>query len=146
MPENLFVPPDEIQPTEEWKYAWVFQAVSYAVLALCAFFGIRAVIRMLRGIFDEFRDAEDENGDISITLENGDLAERLTKRKAERYADSPRERIRREYRRAIRKARKELPHASETPTEIEIEAGLADNAAMQDLHVRYEEARYGRGV
>jgi len=42
--------------------------------------------------------------------------------------------------------RKELPHASETPTEIEIEAGLADNAAMQDLHVRYEEARYGRGV
>lgn len=146
MPENLFVPPDEIQPTEEWKYAWVFQAVSYAVLALCAFLGIRAVIRMLRGIFDEFRDAEDENGDISITLENGDLAERLTKRKAERYADSPRERIRREYRRAIRKARKELPHASETPTEIEIEAGLADNAAMQDLHVRYEEARYGRGV
>lgn len=143
MPEPLFVPPDEIEPVEQWKYGFILQYLAYALLAVCGVVGLRAILGVCKEVFDEFRDIEDENGDLSVSLENGDRAERLVRIRRRRGPETERERIRREYRRAILKAKKSLPSPSGTPVEIEEEAGLLGNSDMQKLHVRYEAARYG---
>ena len=46
----------------------------------------------------------------------------------------------------IRKHRKDIPYPSESPTEIELAAGLKDDVQMQELHVIYEQVRYGNTI
>jgi hypothetical protein len=53
-------------------------------------------------------------------------------------------RIRRRYKKTIKKHRKDLPALYESPNEIEEKAGLINNDEMKDLHSQYENARYGR--
>lgn len=53
------------------------------------------------------------------------------------------DRVRRLYRKFIRKHRKELPAIYETPTEIELAAGVADTEEGKAMHEKYEQARYG---
>ena len=43
----------------------------------------------------------------------------------------------------IRKHRKELPAIYETPTEIELVAGVADTEEGKAMHEKYEQVRYG---
>jgi hypothetical protein len=52
-------------------------------------------------------------------------------------------RIRRIYKRTIKKHRKELPEPNESPAEIEALAGLEDTEENRKLHSDYERARYG---
>ena len=63
--------------------------------------------------------------------------------KHDRRHKTTEEQIRREYRRFIRKNRKDRPNLYETPREIEMLAGVADTVEGQDMHERYELARYG---
>ena len=80
-----------------------------------------------------------------------DKIESLQEEEAERLPvqkvnDVPKEemKIRRVYRKFIRKHRKERPAVYETPREIELAAGVADTPEGQKLHEEYELARYGR--
>ncbi len=59
-------------------------------------------------------------------------------------AGSAAERIKRRYRKTIRKHRKDRPAPYESPTEIEAGAGLKDDEQMRQLHKAYEEVRYGK--
>lgn len=127
---------------EEWKYAWLTDLIAQILLIAVIGFAIFMMYKNLRRVFDEFRDRDEENGDTAVTLENGDVSERIFRRRRRSVPDTPAERVRREYRRTIRKARKDIPGAYETPEEIEREAGLFGTEAMRDLHERYEEARY----
>lgn len=54
------------------------------------------------------------------------------------------QRIRRKYRKTIRKHRKDRPAPYESPAEIEALAGLEQDEQMQKLHVQYETVRYGK--
>ena len=104
-----------------------------------------AMLRHLKQHFAEFRDRFDEdNGDLAETIrDDAPAPARLSVRRARRRGGGEREDVRREYRRTVRRHRKEIPEAWEAPSEIEEKAGIAGTPAGQDLHRRYEEARYG---
>lgn len=61
-----------------------------------------------------------------------------------RGIESEAQRIRRKYRKIIRKHRKDRPAPYESPIEIEVLAGLGEDEQMQKLHVQYEIVRYGK--
>lgn len=129
------------EPSKFWTYlGWISIAAGIAFL-------IYEAVKMLRKVFKEFRDSFDENGDKVEELDDepSQKEERLNLRRSRR-SDSEAERIRRTYRRAIKKHRKEIPAPYESPSEIEKNAGLSEDADMKLLHVKYEGVRYGRKV
>ncbi len=116
----------------------IIGAVCVLVFCYGAFLFIRQVLR-------DFRNGQDENGDVIEELQDElPYKEETLHKKGHRRMESEAERIRRRYRRMIRKHRKERPAPYESPAEIEACAGLADNEEMQQLHVEYEAVRYGK--
>lgn len=92
-----------------------------------------------------FRETYDENGDLVEDLEEEETnVERISLRPVHggRGRLTEAERIRRQYRRTIRRYRKEQPGCYETPYEIEAGAGIADTEEGQRLHQLYERMRY----
>lgn len=129
------------EPSKLWTYlGWISAAAGIAFL-------LYEAIKMLRQVFQEFRDSFDENGDKVEELddERSQKEERLNLRRS-RKSDSEAERIRRTYRRTIRRHRKEIPAPYESPSELEKNAGLSEDEGMKQLHVKYEGVRYGQKV
>ena len=127
------------EPSKIWTYlGWIAIAASIMFMAYWA-------IKMLHQVFGEFRDSYDENGDKVEELDDEPLQkeERIGLRSSMK-ADSEAERIRRTYRRTIRKHRKEIPAPYESPSELEKNAGLFEDEDMKLLHVQYENVRYGQ--
>lgn len=127
------------EPSKVWTYlGWIATAVSIVFMVYWA-------VKMLRQVFGEFRDSYDENGDKVEELDDEPLQkeERIGLRRGMK-ADSEAERIRRTYRRTIRKHRKEIPAPYESPSELEKNAGLFEDEDMKLLHVQYENVRYGQ--
>ena len=114
-------------------------AVYAAVGIMLVYFGARGIMNYIV----DFKGVPEENGDIAESLK--DRAESIPRRvvRALRAPKNERERVRREYRRAIRKYRKEVPGPSETPREIEAAAAFPEGYDVESLHARYERARYG---
>ncbi len=132
---------DEPVP-EPSKFANVLFGVMAGICILAFAYGI---IMAIRQIFKDFRNSYDENGDIIEEIqvkERSDREEMLVK--GHRRAGSAAEKIKRRYRKMIRKHRKDRPAPYESPTEIEEGAGLKDDEQMQQLHKVYEEVRYGK--
>ncbi|MBO5522412.1 MAG: hypothetical protein J5986_01855 [Roseburia sp.] len=134
---------EEAQEAEPLPY-WV--EMIFRVLTGVILLGFLAgVLQAIRMIFKQFRENYEENGDIVEELkENEEKAERLVKKKRELRFRSQREQVRYQYRRFIRKHRKEKPGAYETPYEIETLAEVAESEEGKIMHRMYEEARYGR--
>ena len=108
-----------------------------AILAL-----LRLVFLSIRGRFEEFRQTYDE-GDVIIALtEEQTWPVKLRRKQREEAPVGERARIRRHYKRTIRKALSDPPQPHETPTALERRAGLADTPEGEQLHTTYEEARY----
>ncbi len=142
--------PDWVREAGEPKSApvWVnalFYALGAGILLLLA----AVLVKMVFDMFREFRGAGDENGDVVEELKDADTESEIRlevpKRRNGRQL-SERERIRRQYRRFIRKHRKERPAAYESPAEIEAAAGIAQSEEGKEMHGRYEYARYGAGT
>lgn len=130
----------EPKPTPKWLTAlfYVLEVVVYVFLA-------GALVKTIFDTFRAFRKAADENGDIVEELEESvDELVKVKRAPVKRRKLSERERIRREYRRFIRRHRKELPARHESPTEIERNAGIAENEECKEIHKRYELVRYGQ--
>lgn len=114
-----------------------------AVLGLCmaALLGIHGFRRMSR----LFRDTFDENGDVVENLqEEREEVQKMKSLRTGRKNLTETERIRRQYRRMIRKYRKDPPGQHETPYEMETYAGIADTEEGKRLHEIYEQVRYHR--
>lgn len=99
------------------------------------------VIMWIREEIREFKTGVDEDGDLveSLSSEEDNI---VTPRRG-RARRTKEEQIRRQYRRLIRKNRKDCPAFYETPREIEVLAGIADTLEGKALHEKYEMARYG---
>lgn len=120
----------------------IWEALFWGVGIVCIVVSVYAVVMAIKKIFRDFRRDLDENGD---KIE--DLGKKTGSRRAvitAREQDNETIRIKRLYKRTIRKHRKDRPAAYESPAEIEEKAGLAEDAAMQALHTDYERVRYGR--
>lgn len=127
------------EPSKFWEYFW---NVSAAVMLMFTAYGI---FRMIRQVFAEFRGSFDDNGDRVEELKD-EITDKEQLLDIRRYfrSDSASERVRRRYRKMIRKNRNEIPAPYETPTELEKNAGLLEDAVMKELHKEYELVRYGR--
>lgn len=128
----------EPKPMPKWLEA-LFQGLAVLLLAAVSGLALRGIWQYLR----IFREGEEENGDLVEELRDVEEKEERLPAVREREPRSERERIRRLYRRTIRKYRKERPRKSETPLEIEQAAGIDGLEEIQKLHRKYEEARYG---
>lgn len=135
---TLMAESGEPKPTPKWAIilTYIMQAVTF--LFLIAF-----LIKKIITTFHDFRNTADDNGDIVEELEETEGAKKITI-PSHRGRLSERERIRKEYRKTIRRHRKDRPAAYESPIEIETHAGIAKSAEGKELHKRYELARYGR--
>ncbi len=127
---------------EPSKLSRLWEVLFWGLTIACAIAGVCAIAAILKKLFQDFCRELDENGDKIEDLE--EETERNPIVAAAREQDGETIKIKRLYKRTIRKHRKERPAAYEAPAEIEEKAGLAEDAAMQTLHVAYERARYGR--
>ncbi|MCM1048381.1 MAG: hypothetical protein NC433_08145 [Clostridiales bacterium] len=119
-------------------------ALFWVVAGICVLVLVYGIIRLIRQAFKDFRDIQDENGDIIEELEIEEKIDREGMRKKGFHRiDSETERIKRRYRKTIRKHRKDRPAPHESPAEIEECAGLKDDEEMHELHKDYEKVRYG---
>lgn len=131
----------------EWLLA-LEEIASTVIVAGFALFLLYRIWRSINGTAKEFAEVREENGDIAVRLENAEEeTDRLSAggvlRFMQREPLTERGKIRQEYRRAIRKYRKDTPGKSETPAEIESGADFPQGFDTAALHDRYEKARYG---
>ncbi len=117
----------------------VLEVIVFAVFAAM-------LIKVIYDVFRTFRETADDNGDLVEELEDTGEGFRIKKVRLAPHKLSERERIRKEYRRFIRRYRKERPARHESPTEIEKQAGIYDNAECRELHNIYEKARYRQEI
>ena len=139
--EDLIAEYGEAKPTPKWVnfLSYVIEIAAFAVLALI-------LLKKTYAIFHDFRKAVDENGDIVEELEDAEETVQPVKKVSpfNRHKLSERERVRKKYRKTIKRHRKDRPAPYESPYEIEINAGIADSAEGQEIHQNYERARYGK--
>lgn len=129
------------------KPSKIVNVILVAVGTACVLAFLYGVIQMIWQVLRDFRNSRDENGDIVEEIQDDQILQRkevLSNRKRRRGIESEAERIRRKYRRTIRKHRRERPAPYESPAEIEEYAGLKNDEQMQQLHREYEEVRYGK--
>ena len=132
--------PAESREAPAW-IGWLGKIFIFCILAA-------TVLLIFRAIADyslEFRGAEEENGDLTISLGEDDTKKLFSK--LPRIFPGPlteREKIRREYRRTVLRyrGRKNLPKDYETPAQIEEGTPFPDSFDIRTLHETYEEARY----
>lgn len=124
----------------------LIMAVFWLLAAACIAGLIYGVIQFIRQIFKDFRDSLDENGDKIEELEDErPLYKEENVRLGSRSGyESEAQRIRRKYKKTIRRYRKDKPAPHESPAEMEELAGLKEDADMRELHKLYESARYGK--
>ncbi|MCD7709387.1 MAG: hypothetical protein LUI02_05885 [Clostridiales bacterium] len=123
--------------------AWI-RKVLYAFIACVIVLVIVCVILAIRSIVRGFADNYGENEDIIEDLSDADeVVEKLVAEDDDKGL-SERERIRKKYRKTIKKHRKSRPLPYESPREIEEIAGLSGDEEMEELHAAYEQARYDK--
>lgn len=140
-PDLLQMEMGEAEPAEEMSPIW--DIILKVIGILLIVYVVLAIIRWIQREFARFAGPAGEDEDKIEMLKSQDEEERwmpvrIDLRKTEE------ERIRRIYRKFIRKHRKERPEVYETPTEIETAAGVADTEMGKALHEQYETVRYGR--
>ena len=132
----------EPKPVPEWV-----NHLFNIIAAVVFLFFVAALIKFIYDTFQAFRETTDENGDVVEELQETDEGIKIKNNHVvSRQRLSERERIRKEYRRFIKRHRKEHPARHESPTEIEQNAGIAGSKECKELHKQYELARYGQEV
>ena len=140
MDMNEFLYGDEPPP----EPSVVIEAIFWILGVLCVVVFVYGVVLAIRQLLKDFRNSRDENGDLveEIKEDSASVKEDILNLRRRHGVDSEIEKIRRQYRKTIRKHRKDRPAPFESPTEIEENAGLKEDEKMRQLHKEYESARY----
>lgn len=121
------------------------RAVAFLVVAAVIVVLLRIIYKISRNSIRSFgEDGEDEV--IFLKKSEEEERRRLGGRKKEKGSEmlSVNMRIRRKYKKIIRKSSKERPKGWETPYELETGAQLQEDESMKVLHKVYEKARYSK--
>jgi len=102
-----------------------------------------AAIAAIRKELARFAKSSEEENDVVESLEPVNEAKQIIMEKR-MWKRTEEDKIRRLYRKFIRKHRKELPAAYETPTEIELAAGVTGTEEGKVMHEKYEQVRYAK--
>ena len=153
-PEDIYVQPPmdmitepmltemEAEPIIPREVILVLDKLLYAIAVIVTVLLLGAVILAIRKELARFAKATDEEEDVVESLELVKEDEQFFTGKGT-WKRTEEDKVRRLYRKFIRKHRKELPAIYETPTEIELAAGVADTEEGKAIHEKYEQARYG---
>ena len=124
---------------------WWLKYVEEAIAAVFAVVMVWIILRGIAGYFRDFRGAPEENGDVAESLDEDTSVKLSGEVRRNPFAPlTQREKVRRAYRRAIRRFRKDRPSLHETPSEIEARAVFPEGFDVAGLHSEYEEARYAK--
>ncbi|MBQ8307007.1 MAG: hypothetical protein IJX90_12425 [Blautia sp.] len=123
-----------------------FKYIGMLLVAVVVLLCLYLLYRVIARYFASFQGLPEENGDVAVSFEADEVIRLSAPRR--RLFSGPlteREKIRRNYRRTIRKYRKQapLPKGTETPAEIEAGTTFPDGFDVRELHEAYEQARYG---
>lgn len=153
VPEDIYIQPPmdaisdplmtemEVDPIIPREILLVLDVLLYAIGVITVVSVLVAAIFVIRKELAQFEKTADEEEDVVESLEPEKEDEQFfIGKKAWKRTDE--DRIRRLYRKFIRKYRKEVPAIYETPTEIEMIAGVADMEEGKAMHEKYEQARY----
>jgi hypothetical protein len=133
------------QDGEPAKPSKLLNAIFWILGAICFIVIIYGLVQFIRQIFKDFRNTLDENGDIIEEIKDDEAGYKESELYLKgKHLDSEAMRVRRRYKKTIKKHRKDLPAPYESPDEIEMNAGLAGSEDMKQLHGEYENARYGK--
>lgn len=132
----------EYKPMPKWLQN-LFSVVLYLVMAAVGFAVLRAIYEGVKNAGKAF--SEEEEDEVLFLKKGTDEKENLPwkREKKEGYL-SPNMRIRRQYKKTIKKAGKYQPTGVETPAELEEKNGLSGQEEMARLHAGYEKARYSQ--
>lgn len=147
-PENIPGPGElpfmdiEGELPEGHDYSEFYNTLMYIIFAVIVLVSIPVIIRAVKERLEEF-EGERENDDIITPLtEETDEIKKVPLIRLFSEPDSAKARVRRMYRKTIRKHRKDRPQPYEMPADIEEKAGIAGTPEGTRLHAAYEEARY----
>ena len=131
------------EPAFTWP-AWMEKLPTVIFILMMIVVGFLA-LRAAREYLLEFAGVPEENGDLSQSLEEETSVKLRPFRGRFSFGGmTEKEKVRRQYRRAIRRYRKEKPGIYESPEEIEAGAAFPPGFDCAALHDAYEQARYGR--
>lgn len=131
----------EANPYFEWVPYLLegFMVVIAVASGIALIYGLIMVLRRMSKTFQ----LEDEDEVIDLD-EVEDSEKKIRKPAGIQEHFSERAKIRRRYRKAIRKGTSGTPRETATPMELEMEANMTDREVYQELHEEYEKARYGK--
>ncbi len=140
-----FLPPGEAPAEPPVWLETLSSLFMYLCTAAIAVALLVIIYRACRNALAYF--AQDEEDEIIFLDANEiSLAQRGTRarRASKERRNSPNLKIRRFYKKTLRRAMKKRPDGWETPSELEAKAALTRNADTENLHALYEKARYSR--
>lgn len=132
----------EIEPIIPRKVLLALDVLLYGMAVITTIIILGAAIWAIRKGLARFAKATEEEEDVVESLDSVEEDEEFFTGKRT-WKRTEEDKVRRLYRKFIRKHRKELPAIYETPTEIELAAGVADTEEGKAIHEKYEQARYG---
>lgn len=136
-------PMQEVMEAQEVKETpFVLKLFFYGIGIAILLWIIKNVYSKTKGLFLDFKENIDENGDVVEKLQPEEKRVKIKKTKIRKKEQTELEIIREKYKKEIRKHRKDLPECYESPYEIETKAGIAETKEGKELHECYERARY----
>lgn len=132
----------EIEGTSH-EMSVIIDIILYTMSVLAIILLFIALIKWIRRELARFAQATHEEEDVVESLELTEDREPIFYKKLV-WQKTEEDKVRRVYRKYIRKHRKEPPAEYETPTEIEMAAGVADTEEGKAMHEKYELVRYGK--
>ncbi len=149
-PQSMWEFPEQIQLEAEtvqegqvpFVLLMVMDIVLYGMAVISSIAIMVVFVIVIHRELKRFAKSAEEEDDVVEALEDSRDELIFFGRKEEYKTEQ--DRIRRKYRKFIRKHRKELPAVYETPIEIETAAGVAWTAEGKELHEQYELVRYGK--
>lgn len=123
---------------------WILYLAKMIGYICSVIFAVALTVQMIRGIRRLGKDFSVEEEDEVVFLESDhtDSVKGIFRSRGRESFLSASQKVRKRYKKTIKKASKEKPSQTATPAELEKNAGLAEDASMQVLHGLYEKARY----
>lgn len=144
--KEIIYPPsfaEESDPPEEGERSLFAQILGVVIKALAPVLVAATLVILIyliiQGIDSYAGEAEPETDRIESLDDDEDVVYSFEGRRGKVSGDH---KIRKAYRKFIRKHREDIPEVFETPHEIEVAAGVADTKEAKQLHEAYERVRY----
>lgn len=122
----------------------ILNIITWVVGITGSIVAIWAVGRICRNLMNSFENGQDADVIISLDDKSESLVTKIRRTRKERDFKSTKQKIRKSYKKVIKKNLKGKPAGWETPEELEEKAGLRAVDISKEFHEIYEKARYSQ--